>query len=306
MATPISIEDSIYLSLPSNDSNKSIRGYIKDLLQKQPSRVELVTCPICDGILRDAVVLEGKTTCKNCCENEQKAVPSAVMRRNIETMRGVCPFGKSGCEWAGALRELELHVRECEYSSKCPFCRFGCQFQSQNTNEMTEHKTENKARHYAMRMTFLEKENSELRQQQNYLKNRISVILGKGNISKFTESMKMCLEGIEWRLDAEQLDRGGKDLLGPDFYLRGGYHFQLEGKKEENHVLFRVRRIAGEFDRCLSDSRLTHSSINQLGREKTTNNTHDLKLDVNTESEIIHQAKCVPSVHRFYFHIDLI
>ena len=265
-----------------------------------------MTCPVCEGILRDALVLDGKTTCKNCCEDQEKGVPSAVVRGNVETMQGMCPFGKSGCEWVGPLPELGLHVRECEYSSKCPFSEFGCQFQSQITNEMTEHKTENKAKHYDMRMTFLESENSELRRQHNNLKNRISVIFGKGKISKFIESMKMCLEGVEWCLDGEQLGRDGNELLGPDFYLRGGYHLQLEGRKDENQVLFRVRRIAGEFDRSLPCGRLTHSSIDQQGREKTTNNPHDLKLDVEAVSEVIHQARCTPSVHRFYFHIDLI
>ena len=306
MATPTSIEESICVSLPSGCSSQSLRGYRKNLLQKQPSSVELVTCPVCQGILRDALVLDGRTTCKNCCEDEQKAAPSAVMRRNIEIMRGMCPLGKSGCEWVGPLRELELHVRECEYSFICLFCRFGCRFQSRNRNEMAEHKIEFRAKHYEMRITFLEKENLELKQRHEYLTSKISVILGKGKISKFIESMKMCLEGVEWRLDDEQLRRAGNELLGPDFYLRGGYHLQLEGRKVENQILFHVRRIKGEFDRCLSGARLTHSCIDQLGREKTTYNSHDLKLDVGNVSESIHQAKCVPSVHRFYFHIDLI
>ena len=117
--------------------------------------------------------------------------------------------------------ELELHIKECEYSSNCPFLKFGCQFQSKNTNEMTQHKTEHKAKPYEMRMTFLENESFELRQRHDYLKDRISVILGKGKISKFIESMKTCLEGVEWRLDDKQIARGGKELAGPNFYIRG-------------------------------------------------------------------------------------
>ena len=300
------IEESMCVTIPSRSRSESVRGYKKGLLQREPSSVELVTCPVCEGILRDALVLDGKTTCKNCCENEAKAVPSVVMRKSIYGMFGMCPFSKNGCEWIGQLLELELHIKECEYSSNCPFLKFGCQFQSKNTNEMTQHKTEHKAKHYEMRMTFLENESFELRQRHDYLKDRISVILGKGKISKFIESMKTCLEGVEWRLDDKQIARGGKELAGPNFYIRGAYHLQLEGRKEENQVLFRVRRVAGEFDKCLSAARLTHSSIYQLGSEKTTNNTHDLKLDVDVVSEVIHQTRRVPSVHRFYFHIDLI
>ena len=107
----------------------------------------------------------------------------------------------------------------------------------------------------------------------------------------------MCLEGVEWCLDDKQIDRDVKELVGPNFYIRGTFHLQLEGRKEENQVLFRVCRVAGEFDKCLSSARLTHSSIYQLGSEKTTNNTHDLKLDVDAVSEVIHQARYVPSVH---------
>ena len=55
--------------------------------------------------------------------------------------------------------------------------------------------------------------------------------------------MKMCLEGVEWCLDDKQIDRDGKELVGPNFYIRGAYHLQLEGRKEENQVLFRVCRV---------------------------------------------------------------
>ena len=303
--TAAPIEESMCVTIPSRSRSKSVRGYKKDLLQREPSSVELVTCPVCEGILRDALVLDGKTTCMNCCEDEERAVPSAVMRKSIHGMVGMCPFGKHGCEWIGQLFELELHVKKCEYSFNCPYSRFGCQFQSKNTNEMTEHTTEYIAMHYEMRMTFLENENFYLKQRHNHMRHKISVILGKGKISKYIESMKMCLEGVEWRLDDVQIGICRNELLGPDFYIRGGYHLQMVGRKEENQVLFFVRRVAGEFDKCLPGCRLKYSSSDQLEREKATNSTHDLELGVETVSGVIHQAKCVPSVYRFYFHIDI-
>ena len=87
-------------------------------------------------------------------------------------------------------------------------------------------------------MSSLEKENSILKQQHNYLKSRISVILVKGNISRYIESTKMCLEGVEWSLDGNSWTDAGKSFW-VRILLEGGYHLQSEGRK------VRVRRIAG-------------------------------------------------------------
>ena len=284
-------------------------GYKKELLSHNLSDLEesLLLCPTCQGVMRDASVWNGATTCYECSDNAGGTVVSLMVRKIIGKLEVKCPLNGGGCPWTGGLGEIKIHLSFCKFlSMECPYAKFGCNYTSVVHGEVEKHTRENIFQHLDMRMNLIEIENSQIKEKNASIELQLNALMKKAPLTKFIESMKMCLEGVEWRLDAEQLDRGGEELLGPDFYLRGGYHLQLEGKKEENHMLFRVRRIAGEFDRCLSGGRLTHSNIDQLGREKTTNNTHDLKLDVNTESEIIHQARCVPSVHRFYFHIDLI
>ncbi|KAI6658064.1 hypothetical protein LOD99_15777 [Oopsacas minuta] len=303
-ASAAPIEESICVTVETRGTRKSVRGYKKDMLHKLPSRVELVTCPVCQGILREALVLEGKTTCRNCCENEELAVPSVVMRESIEKFSWNCPFSKSGCDWTGGLGNLEIHIAECEFSAKCPYAKFGCSFQSANTNEMTDHKIESKAQHFEMKLAHLENENLALKEIQNYLKCQISAIVFIPNISKFVESLKMCFQGAEWRLKGHQITGSKGEMVGPDFYIKG-YHLQLVGWVKDNLVLFRVRRISGEFDSCISPGILKYSSIDQLGKEKTINNTHNLRLDIDAETESIYQSKCTDSVNRFYFHIEL-
>ncbi|KAI6658065.1 TNF receptor-associated factor 6 [Oopsacas minuta] len=298
------IEETICVTVETRGRSKSFRGYKIDMLHQRPSSVELVTCPVCQGILREALVFEGKTTCRNCCENEELAVPSVVMRQGIETIPGKCPFSKSGCDWTGALGNLEIHIAECEFSVKCPYSKFGCSFESANTNEMTDHKIESKAQHFEMKLAHLENENLALKKIQNSLKCQISAIVFMPNISKFVESLKMCFQGAEWRLKGHQITGSKGEMVGPDFYIKG-YHLQLVGRVEDNLVLFRVRRISGEFDSCISPGILKYSSIDQRSKEKTTNNTHNHRLDIGVLTEPIYQSKCTDSVNRFYFHIEL-
>ena len=284
-------------------------GYKKELLSQNLSDLEesLLLCPKCGGVMRDASVWSGATTCYECSDNSSAAAISVLVRKTTGKLAVKCPLSGGGCQWIGGISEMKVHLSFCKFlSMECPYAKFGCSFTSVVHGEVEKHTRENTFQHLEMRMNLIEIENSQIREKNTSMELQLNALMKKAPLTKFIESMKMCLEGVEWRLDGEQLGRDGNELLGPDFYLRGGYHLQLEGRKDENQVLFRVRRIAGEFDRSLPCGRLTHSSIDQQGREKTTNNPHDLKLDVEAVSEVIHQARCTPSVHRFYFHIDLI
>ena len=290
-------------------SDTGYGGFKKELLSQNLSELEesLLLCPNCKGVMREASVWNGATTCYDCCDNANGSSISLLVRRTTSKMEAVCPLSGGGCQWRGGLSEVRGHLSFCKFlSMECPYTKFGCTYTSVVHGEVEKHTRENTFYHLEMRMNLIEIENSQIREKNASIELQLTALMKKATLTKFIESMKMCLEGVEWRLDDEQLRRAGNELLGPDFYMRGGYHLQLEGRKVENQILFHVRRIKGEFDRCLSGARLTHSCIDQLGREKTTYNSHDLKLDVGNVSESIHQAKCVPSVHRFYFHIDLI
>ena len=153
-------------------------------------------------------------------------------------------------------------------------------------------------RNIEKRMENLEFENRQLWRKNAQLKRRIEGLLDRNHISKFVETRKRCLEGVEWRV--EPTHTGGL-LEGPSFYI-SSYHLQLVGKVEDN-LKFYVRRIPGEFDENLPPAQLTYSSAEQAGREKTSNDSHEHKLELYSLSDEIDHVKCSPCIMRFYFEI---
>ena len=299
------LDEVVCVSLRKVSGQFLMGGFRKDLLKCEQSNLEahLVICPECQGILRDAMVLNGKTTCRDCCEDTDRAVPSEVMRESVRKMAGKCPYNESGCEWTGELGEVKQHISACKFFlRKCPYAKYGCPFQTKDRNEMAAHTTEFSPQHCEMRLIALENENTALRETHTSLKKKLTSLLDRSRISKFVENRKKCLEGVEWRIrEGDIVGRQG-ELDGPTFYIKG-YHLQLVGKVGSN-VMFHIRRIAGEFDEGLSPAKLTYSSVEQVGREKTSNNTHNHALEVNAMSEDIDHGRCAASLMRFYFDIE--
>ncbi|KAI6658066.1 TNF receptor-associated factor 4-like [Oopsacas minuta] len=282
-------------------------GYKKDLLCQNFSALEesLLLCPSCNGVMRDSSVWEGKTTCHDCCENTTNSACSVLHRKNINELQVKCPLEEGGCPWSGKLCDIKNHLALCKYLSvECHYAKFGCRFKSVIPGEVARHVTDSMFEHLEMRMNLIELDNAQLRNQNTSIKLQLNALMKKAPISKFVESLKMCLQGAEWSLKGHEIMGSKGEIVGPDFYIRG-YHLQLVGQVEDNLVLFRVRRISGEFDSCISPGTLMYSSIDQRSKEKTTNNTHNHRLDIGVLTEPIYQSKCTDSVNRFYFHIEL-
>ena len=89
------------------------RGYKEELLQKPLSKKErpYVICPVCKGLLRNAVMDESQTVTCKACSLGKNAKPLYVMRDSVENNKGKCPF--SDCNWIGELQNLEYHVTYC-------------------------------------------------------------------------------------------------------------------------------------------------------------------------------------------------
>ena len=276
--------------------------YKRQILKSETSNLEeqLITCPKCQGIMVDAVVYDGKTTCMECCENKFEGTPAEILRQNIGKMEGKCPFSDQGCGWTGEILLINEHLEECEYfEKKCPFADFGCTFTTQSQLQMETHKWECRIEHYELRLEHLETENSHFKVVNASMKRRIEGLLDRNRISKFVETRKKCLEGVEWRVVPTHT---GGQLEGPSFYIRS-YHLQLVGKVEDN-LKFYVRRIPGEFDESLPPAQLTYSSAEQAGRAKTSNDSHEHKLELYSLSDEIDHVKCSPCIMRFYFDIE--
>ena len=296
MAVNDTFNDSEILRSKSNTFGR------KKILKKRTSILEdqLITCPKCRGVMVDAVVFGGRTTCLECCENKSEAIPSEILRRNIGDMAGRCPFSDQGCEWTGELKNISEHLKECEFfEKKCPFADFGCTFKTPTEFKMKTHKRIFKMEHYEMKLDHLEKENALLKLTNESMKRRVEVLLDINHISKFVETRKKCLEGVEWRVTPTHTTG---QLEGPSFYIRG-YHLQLVGKVGDN-LKFHVRRIPGEFDDNLPAARLAFTSAEQVGREKTSNSPHEHKLEPHSLSEEIDHGRLNPCTMRFYFDIE--
>ena len=202
------------------------------------------------------------------------------------------------------LGEIRSHLGHCEYlSMECPYAKYGCKFKSLEPGEVAKHTTDFMFTHLEMRMNLIELENAQLKVTNRTIEKQLIALRRKADISKFVETRKKCLEGVEWRIrDTDIVGRQG-ELDGPTFYIKG-FHLQTVGKIDGN-ISFHIRRIAGEFDDNLSPAKLTYSSAEQVGREKTSNNTHSHMLEVNALSGEIDHVKCAASVVRFYLDIEL-
>ena len=280
-------------------------GYKRELLSENLSELleGLVVCPRCKGVMRNASVFNGVSTCFECCENSLCSAQSDQLNSTVGKIQSKCPLHERGCPWGGTLGAIKAHLGACEYLLKvCPYAKYGCPFTSLEPGQVARHKTEFMYKHLEMRMNLVEFENAQLKVTNRAIERQLEALRKKAPLSKFVENRKKCLEGVEWRIrEADIVGRQG-ELDGPTFYIKG-YHLQLVGKVGSN-VMFHIRRIAGEFDEGLSPAKLTYSSVEQVGREKTSNNTHNHALEVNAMSEDIDHGRCAASRMRFYFDIE--
>lgn len=123
--------------------NMEIGGYDCLFLQDPPSDV---ICPICRLVARNPHQASccGKIYCNecfsqlqqrskwlfrcaNCREEEPSVFPDRKTAGQINAMRIACPKREDGCEWRGAVRELDTHLKRCAFADiECPFSHLGC------------------------------------------------------------------------------------------------------------------------------------------------------------------------------------
>ena len=307
MTLPDISEEQLIEQLCVSKSDTGFGGYKRDLLSENLSELleALVVCPCCNGIIRNASVFNGDATCYVCCVNSQCSAQSDQLNTVVAKIQSKCPLHNRGCPWGGSLGTIKAHLASCEYLLKvCPYSKYGCPFTSLEPGQVARHQVEFMYRHLEMRMKLVEDENAQLTVINRTIEKQLIALRRKADISKFVETRKKCLEGVEWRIrDTDIAGRQG-ELDGPTFYIKG-FHLQTVGKIDGN-ISFHIRRIAGEFDDNLSPAKLTYSSAEQVGREKTSNNTHSHMLEVNALSGEIDHAKCAASVVvRFYLDIEL-
>ena len=115
-------------------------GYKKEYLDQELGVVEgeLITCPCCEGIIRDAVISRGKISCEQCSTESLFMNPVGKVRNAVAMLRIKCPLLR-GCEWKGSLAEVETHIKKCGFLRiSCPL---GCDVVIERCDEL-EHTRE--------------------------------------------------------------------------------------------------------------------------------------------------------------------
>ena len=100
-------------------------GYRRDYLFKNLTEMEegFVVCKICSGIMRQASLCEGETTCLFCSEIPDKLNPVNIVQSSVAQFAIKCPI-LSNCQWKGKLSEAEMHLQVCDtFRIECFKCK---------------------------------------------------------------------------------------------------------------------------------------------------------------------------------------
>ncbi|KAI6654217.1 TNF receptor-associated factor 4, partial [Oopsacas minuta] len=100
-------------------------GYRRDYLAQNLSEMEegLIVCKNCTGIMREASLCRGDTTCLVCCETPGQLNPVKAVQSSIENLQIKCPLLRD-CYWKGKLSEAEKHLVECKvFLIQCNNCK---------------------------------------------------------------------------------------------------------------------------------------------------------------------------------------
>jgi TNF receptor-associated factor 2 len=80
--------------------------FCKDCIQFLVSQEKRDVCPSC--------AIEGVDTEFSSLTLEQ-TFPDNAIKRELYSMRTVCPFKRYGCQWSGSFKDLEVHYTTCEH-----------------------------------------------------------------------------------------------------------------------------------------------------------------------------------------------
>ncbi|KAI6658042.1 TNF receptor-associated factor 5-like [Oopsacas minuta] len=111
-------ELTLYTQVEIDDKEEiSYRGYKKDYLSQNLTEMEyqLIICPLCKGIMRDACAYQGEITCMLCSQDNTNHNPVIRIRELVAKLGIKCPLLRE-CNWTGELIGAEDHLLICESS----------------------------------------------------------------------------------------------------------------------------------------------------------------------------------------------
>ena len=145
--TETDLQQIVPVTAPRVSGKGSRGGYDCELVELPPAAFQTV-CPICHLFLREPHLISccgqkicrqcldpenpEKTPCKLCGESEFTHMQDRGLERSMKELEVRCTYKKEGCEWAGKLGALELHLNRGlnpdSQPQECQFVEVGCQY----------------------------------------------------------------------------------------------------------------------------------------------------------------------------------
>ena len=91
-------------------------GYRREYLAQNLTKMEegFVACKKCSGIMREASISNGKTSCLVCSATPKRPNPVIDVQESIKILEIKCPLLRE-CDWKGELSEAETHLKDCSF-----------------------------------------------------------------------------------------------------------------------------------------------------------------------------------------------
>ena len=118
--TPNNIKDILYVKMGERHY-----GFKLDFLAQNLTNMEMefLCCKVCVGIMREATLVNGETTCRVCSCDPNQMNTVKTIQNSISNLEIKCPLF-SLCEWKGRLFEAGKHLMVCDsFLVECPKCK---------------------------------------------------------------------------------------------------------------------------------------------------------------------------------------
>lgn len=145
------------------------------LVASSPQQVSCCGRVYCDGCLAE---LKQRSKwlfrCANCREDEPSSFPDRKTSGQINALRVACTKREDGCDWRGALRELAIHLKHCDYADiHCPFSSLGCPARPLR-KDILQHEAENMQYHLNLAVKKVESLEGGAQQERKLLEKKLS------------------------------------------------------------------------------------------------------------------------------------
>ena len=118
--TPNNRKDLLYVKM-----GERYYGYKLDFIAQNLTNMEMefLGCKMCFGIMREATIVNGETTCRVCSSDPNQINTVKTIQNSVSNLEIKCPL-LSSCEWKGQLFEADKHLMACaSFLVECPKCR---------------------------------------------------------------------------------------------------------------------------------------------------------------------------------------